>query len=190
MKYAFATTFVTVLAAASNPAASYVSMTNNCPFPVFYSQAWHEGHSGDVMIEPNGGTGYEEMKEPFANGKTNGASLKFHKGDGLLRGILQFEYAKEYDGDKVPGIYWDFSHVDGDRPGVPGRSPFADVDVMVIPLGTGQGYGTCDDVYCSAGEICEGSYQYDKDDKKTKYCPLELELFEIEFCVMDGMKRV
>jgi len=144
---------------------------HSCDFPVFYSQAWYGGHHGDVIIAPHGGTGYQEMKEPLADGNTNGVSLKFHKGEGLLKGILQFEYAREYDGKKVPGMYWDLSHVDGDRPGVPGRSPFADVDVMAIPLGTGQRYGTCDEVYCSAGEVCEGSYQYDKDDKKTKVSP-------------------
>ena len=129
------------------------------------------------MIAPNGGTGYQELKGPLADGKTNGVSLKFHRGEGLLKGILQFEYAREHDRNKVPGMYWDLSHVDGNGPGVPGRSPFADVDVMAIPLGTGRGQDSCDEVYCSAGEVCEGSYQYDKDDKKTKvspstYCPV------------------
>ncbi|KAH7417502.1 hypothetical protein BKA64DRAFT_769483 [Cadophora sp. MPI-SDFR-AT-0126] len=188
MQYVITTAIATALTVASNAAATYVSVTNNCGFPVFYSHAWDRGHGGEVMIAPNGGTGYEEIVEP-SDGDSFSGSLKFHKGDGNTRGILQFEYTKERRREKVPGIFWNLSHNDGDRPGIPGEGPFGDVDTVAIPLGAGQGHYLCNEVFCSADEVCEGSFQYDLDNGKVKYCPLETESFEVEFCVVDGMKK-
>ncbi|KAH9205134.1 hypothetical protein DL95DRAFT_417676 [Leptodontidium sp. 2 PMI_412] len=188
MKYSIAAAIATVVGFASPAIASAVTFTNNCDFPFYYSKAWHGGEDFQVyVIAPHGGEGYEEMVEPPAGGVARGAVIKFHKGDGLTSGILQFEYTKEYDSAKrVKGIYWNFSHVDGDSPGVPGVSPFHDVGVMAIPLGTGRDVGTCTDIHCEAGEECKGSFLFDLDNIKVKHCSLELASFEVEFCPIDN----
>lgn len=80
--------------------------------------------------------------------------------------IMQFEYTF----NPVTGqVAWDCSHVDGDGPGHPGPSPFRDENVLFVPLGGGSiaTFPTCEPVVCRAGVLCEQSYQFPKDDKKT-----------------------
>ncbi|KAG4429258.1 hypothetical protein IFR05_015254 [Cadophora sp. M221] len=194
MKYSLAAAIVTIvgLAKLASPVeATAITFTNNCNFAVYYHHVWHEGEDPQVyVIAPNGGESSQTMIEPYDDNQRNGSVIKLHKGAGLTSGILQFEYTKEYDSAaRFPGVYWDLSHVDGDSPGVPGRSPFRDDNVMAIPIGAGRGVGSCVDVFCEAGEICYGSYQFDKDDVKCRYCPLELDSFEVEFCPIGNGAR-
>ncbi|KAH7363862.1 hypothetical protein BKA65DRAFT_545777 [Rhexocercosporidium sp. MPI-PUGE-AT-0058] len=171
MKYSITTAIVTVVGLASPTIASTITFTNNCNFLVYYQHAWHKGEGEkSIALAPNGGKDYEDMKEIIeADGTAIGAAIKFHRGDGLTSGILQFEYTKERDGTmRVPGIYWNFSHVDGARSGVPGPSPFDNSGVMAIPVGTGRGVGSCTDIHCEAGEVCSGSFLFDLDNTKVK----------------------
>lgn len=93
-----------------------------------------------------------------------GTSVKLSKSGDFSQGHFQFEHDIEYPGI-WPGMYVDFSDVDGS---CAGRAGSAFPDANIIAKAKGVGAETCPILKCFAGQVCEVAYQFPKDDNKTR----------------------
>lgn len=171
MRFSIAASVSAMLLSLASSTSAVLDINNWCYEPIYIWQSIDGGcqtGSNQICL---GSAGASPLTIPahtihtldlVANGQ--GTSVKIATNPMMKNGILQFEYTTANN-----VFYWDLSDLDGAGPNAVG-SPFFNHNVKVSPTGAGLGQGTCQQIRCPKGTLCQGAYNA-PEETKTKGCP-------------------